>query len=129
MIAVPISIGIALFVTEVAPRRFRKPIVYMVDLLAAIPSVVFGLWALRRAHRARWPTSTRASHDATSGIPLLSDLTADPSPTGLSFMTAGLIVAIMITPIITSLTREMFATTPAGAEGGGATASARRAGR
>ena len=49
---------------------------------------------------------------ATSGIPILKTLTADPSPTGLSFMTAGIIVAIMITPIITSLTREVFATTP-----------------
>ena len=46
MIAVPVSIGIALFVTEVAPRRLSKPIIYVVDLLAAIPSVVYGLWAL-----------------------------------------------------------------------------------
>ena len=46
MVSVPISLGIALFVTEIAPRPFRKPIVYIVDLLAAIPSVVYGLWAL-----------------------------------------------------------------------------------
>ena len=46
VLSVPVSIGIALFVTEIAPRRLRKPIIYTVDLLAAIPSVVYGLWAL-----------------------------------------------------------------------------------
>jgi len=111
VISVPISIGIALFVTEVAPRFARKPIVYAVDLLAAIPSVVYGLWAL---YALRQPLADLYStiSSATSGIPLVSDLTADPSPTGLSYMTAGIVVAIMITPIITSLTREVFATTP-----------------
>jgi phosphate transport system permease protein len=111
VISVPISIGIALFVTEVAPRFARKPIVYAVDLLAAIPSVVYGLWAL---YALRQPLADLYSSvsSATSGIPVISTLTADPSPTGLSFMTAGIVVAIMITPIITSLTREVFATTP-----------------
>ena len=52
MIAVPISVGIALFVTEVAPRQARLPIVFVIDLLAAIPSVVFGLWMLRAARAA-----------------------------------------------------------------------------
>ncbi|MFN8026521.1 MAG: phosphate ABC transporter permease subunit PstC [Acidimicrobiia bacterium] len=111
LISVPVSIGIALFVTEVAPRRARKPIVYAVDLLAAVPSVVYGLWAL---YALRQPLADLYSSisSATSGIPLVKELTADPSPTGLSYMTAGIIVAIMITPIITSLTREVFATTP-----------------
>ena len=113
VISVPVSIGIALFVTEIAPRRLRKPIIYTVDLLAAIPSVVYGLWALARAApaaRRHLPEhlvgDVAASRSSTT-------LTADPSTTGLSFMTAGIIVAIMITPIITSLTREVFATTPA----------------
>jgi phosphate transport system permease protein len=111
LIAVPISVGIALFVTEVAPRPFRKPIVYAVDLLAAIPSVVYGLWALAVL---RQPLSDIYSSisSATADIPLLKTLFANPSPTGLSYMTAGIIVAIMITPIVTSLTREVFATTP-----------------
>ncbi len=109
--SVPVSIGIALFVTEVAPKSLRKPIVYTVDLLAAIPSVVYGLWAL---YVLRQPLADIYSSisDATSGIPVLKTLFADPSITGLSFMTAGLIVAMMITPIVTSITREVFATTP-----------------
>jgi phosphate transport system permease protein len=111
VIAVPISIGIALFVTEIAPRRMRKPIIYSVDLLAAIPSVVYGLWALAVLTQPLADIYDSIS-SATSGIPVIGDLTADPSPTGLSFMTAGIIVAIMIVPIITSITREVFATTP-----------------
>jgi phosphate transport system permease protein len=112
LISVPVSVGIALFVNEIAPRPLRKPIVYAVDLLAAIPSVVYGLWALY----ALTPKPLFDVYDwissATSGIPLISDLTADPSSSALSYMTAGIIVAIMITPIVTSLTREVFATTP-----------------
>ena len=111
LISVPVSVGIALFVTEVAPRRVRKPIIYAVDLLAAIPSVVYGLWAFAALRQPLADVYSSIS-SATSGIPLVKELTADPSPTGLSFMTAGIIVAIMITPIITSLTREVFATTP-----------------
>src|SRR5436190_5704270 len=111
IIAVPISVGIALFVTEIAPRRLRKPIIYSVDLLAAIPSVVYGLWASIVLTQPLADIYSSIS-SATSGIPLIGDLTADASPTGLSFMTAGIIVAIMIVPIITSITREVFATTP-----------------
>jgi phosphate transport system permease protein len=111
LIAVPISVGIALFVTEIAPNWLRKPIVYAVDLLAAIPSVVYGLWALFVLVQPLADIYSNIS-SATSGIPVISSLTADPSPTGLSFMTAGIIVAIMIIPIVTSLTREVFATTP-----------------
>jgi phosphate transport system permease protein len=112
LISVPISLGIALFVTEIAPNWLRKPIVYSVDLLAAIPSVVYGLWALA-VLTGPLANIYDSISSATSGIPIISDLTADPSVTGLSFMTAGIIVAIMITPIITSLSREVFATTPA----------------
>jgi len=111
LISVPVSIGIALFVNEVSPKAFRKPIIYIVDLLAAIPSVVYGLWALAVLTQPLADIYQSIS-DATSGIPIIGDITADPSKTGLSFMTAGIIVAIMITPIITSLTREVFATTP-----------------
>jgi len=112
LIAVPVSIGIALFVTEVAPRPLRRPIVYTVDLLAAIPSVVYGLWAF--IVLGPWLVNIFDSvSSATSGVPLLSDLFAEPSKTGDSYMTAGIVVAIMITPIITSITREVFATTPA----------------
>jgi phosphate transport system permease protein len=111
LLALPISIGIALFVTDVAPRSIRRPIVYTVDLLAAIPSVVYGLWALFVLTEPLASLFESVS-DATAGIPLLSTLFADPSASGKSFMTAGVIVAIMITPIITSITREVFATVP-----------------
>ena len=111
VLSVPVSVGIALFVNEVSPRRFRKPIIYTVDLLAAIPSVVYGLWALAVLTQPLADIYQSIS-DATSGIPIISDLTAEPSKSGLSYMTAGIIVAIMITPIVTSLTREVFATTP-----------------
>jgi len=85
-ISVPISLGVALFVTQIAPRRWRMPIVYVMDLLAVVPSVVFGLW----------------------GVMVLSQ----HFHLGRSFMTAGIILAIMITPIITSLAREVIETTP-----------------
>jgi phosphate transport system permease protein len=111
IIAVPISVGIALFVNEIAPTWLRKPVVYAVDLLAAIPSVVYGLWALFVLVQPLSDIYSSIS-SATSGIPLIGTLTSEPSATGLSYMTAGLIVAIMITPIVTSLTREVFATTP-----------------
>jgi phosphate transport system permease protein len=111
IISVPISVGIALFVTEIAPTWLRKPVVYAVDLLAAIPSVVYGLWALFVLAKPLADNYANIS-SATSGIPVISTLTASPSASGLSFMTAGIIVAVMITPIITSITREVFATTP-----------------
>src|SRR5947209_7829504 len=96
VISVPVSIGIALFVTEVAPRRLRKPVVYTVDLLAAIPSVVYGLWAF--IVLGPWLVNIFDSvSSATSGVPVLSDLFAEPSKTGDSYMTAGIVVAIMIT--------------------------------
>jgi phosphate transport system permease protein len=85
-IAVPISLGVALFVTQIAPRKWRNPIIYVMDLLAVVPSVVFGLW----------------------GVMVLSHYFS----LGRSFMTAGIILAIMITPIITSLAREVIETTP-----------------
>jgi phosphate transport system permease protein len=109
VIAVPVSLGIALFLTEVAPRQLRGPVVYIVDLLAAVPSVVYGLWGILFLGPKISGFYGKAS-SAFHGVPLLSRLFAGNS--GRSFMTAGLIVAIMITPIITSLSREVFATVP-----------------
>jgi phosphate transport system permease protein len=112
VIAVPVSVGIALFATEVAPRKARRPIVYTIDLLAAIPSVVFGLWALRVLETPLADVYSSVSN-ATSGIPILGDIFANPDPSGASVMTAGIVVAIMITPIITAIIREVYATCPA----------------
>jgi phosphate transport system permease protein len=111
VIAVPISVGIALFVTEVAPRRARLPIVFVIDLLAAIPSVVFGLWMLKQI-APELVSVYRDVHSAVNGIPILEDLFGDPSASGLAIMTAGIVVAVMITPIVTAITREVFATCP-----------------
>jgi phosphate transport system permease protein len=108
-IAVPVSIGMALFMTELAPPRLRTPVIYLVDLLASIPSVVYGLWGVLfltvPLHKFYKSVSS-----AFSGVPLLNHLFRGDA--GRSFFTAGLIVALMITPIITSLSREVFATVP-----------------
>jgi phosphate transport system permease protein len=107
VIAVPVSLGIALFLTEVAPRRLRLPVVYVIDLLAAVPSVVYGLWGILFLG-PKIGGLYRDVATATHGIPGLGTLFSGQD--GKSFMTAGLIIALMITPIITSLSREVFAT-------------------
>jgi len=111
VLAVPISVGIALFLSDVAPRRLRRPVSSLVDLLPAIPSVVYGLWGV--IVLAPWITGVydRVS-DITSPVPVLSRLFAGPS-TGRGLFTAGIILALMVTPIITSITREVFDTVPA----------------
>jgi phosphate ABC transporter, permease protein PstC len=110
-VAVPVSIGIALFTTEVAPRWLRKPVTYLVDLLAAVPSVVFGLWGLLVLAPVL-PGFYQNWHDFFSGVPVLGTIFDGAPIAGRSFMTAGLILAIMITPITTSVARETFATVP-----------------
>jgi phosphate transport system permease protein len=111
LIAVPVSVGIALFVTEVAPRWMRRPVVYLVDLLAAVPSVVFGLWGLR-VFAPELQSFYSSLHDAVGGVPILGDVLDGDPISGRSFMTAGIVLAIMITPIITAITRETFTTVP-----------------
>lgn len=110
-LAVPVSIGISLYITEVAPRRARKPVIYTIDLLATIPSVVYGLWGVQVL--APW---IDPHYESIAGwfhsIPVLNTILSGRPVSGVSFMTAGIIVGIMITPIITSLTREVFATVP-----------------
>lgn len=109
-IAVPISVGIALFVTEVAPRRLRSVVVSVMDLLAGIPSVVFGLWGILVLAPALIEPYNSLSR-LVAPIPVVSML-FNGTQTGRSFFTAGLILAVMITPIITSVTREVFTTVP-----------------
>jgi phosphate transport system permease protein len=108
--AVPVSIGIALFLTELAPRRLRGAAITVIDLLAAVPSVVFGLWGVLVVAPALVPVY-RGLHDVFGGIPVLGSLFGEAG-SGRNFMTAGLILAIMVTPIITSISREVFATVP-----------------
>ena len=106
--AVPLSLGISLFITELASKSMRTLVTYVIDLLAAIPSVVYGYWAL-----AVFTAPVRSVYeriaDTLGKLPLLSSLFGGPA-SGASFMTAGLILAVMITPIITSLSREVLLT-------------------
>jgi phosphate transport system permease protein len=111
IIAVPVSVSIALLLTEVVPRRFAQPIVYVIDLLAVVPSVVWGLWGLLVF--APWLNNEIYTPVASglNGIPVLGSLFGEPSAAE-SFMTIGIVLAIMIIPIITSLSREVIATVP-----------------
>jgi phosphate transport system permease protein len=110
--AVPLSIGIALFMTQVASPWLKRPIVAVLDLLAVVPSVVFGLWGILVLAEPIGDFYTHIA-SALSPIPLLGKVFDEPA-SGRSFFTAGVILAIMIIPIITSLTREVFDTTPTG---------------
>ncbi len=110
LIAVPVSVGIALFVTEVAPTRLRSFVVAVMDLLAVIPSVVFGLWGIL-VLAPNISGLYNSVSNAVDSIPVLTTV-FNGTQTGRSFFTAGLILAVMITPIITSVTREVFATVP-----------------
>ncbi len=109
-ISVPLSLGIALFITQVAPSWLKKSMTYVIDLLAVVPSVVFGLWGVlvlapNIKGFYRWLSNT------FDGWPLLGTFFGD-NPQGRSFFTAGIILAVMITPIVVSLSREVIETTP-----------------
>lgn len=107
VIAVPLSLGIALFLTEIAPKWIRGPVAYMVDLLAAVPSVVYGLWGVFiLLPMFLQPVAVWLSKNL-GWIPIFKG-----PATGLSFFGAGVVLAIMIIPIISSLTREVLRAVP-----------------
>ena len=111
VISVPLSVSIALLLTQVVPRRWAQPIVYVIDLLAVVPSVVWGLWGFLVL--APWLQKIYQSiASGLTGVPVLSTFFGGTSVSGTSFFTTGLILAIMITPIVTSLSREVIATVP-----------------
>lgn len=107
LIAVPLSVGVALFISHYAPRRLAQPLGYLVDLLAAIPSVVYGLWGFIWLRPLVEPLyeglSTRLGF-----VPAFADYTAP----GKNMMTAAMVLAVMILPIVTATTREVFLQTP-----------------
>ncbi len=107
IVAVPMSLGVALFLTEYAPRWLRTPIEYAVDLLAAVPSVVYGLWGVLIV----LPYFLRPVGNFVSKHLGFIPIFGGPS-TGLSYFAAGIILSIMITPIITSICREIFRAVP-----------------
>jgi phosphate transport system permease protein len=108
LIAVPFSIGVALFISHYAPARIAVPVAYVIDLLAAVPSVVYGLWGgLALAGEMRPALDWLDAH--LGFVPLFS---GPASTTGRTMLTAAIVLAIMIVPITTAISREVFAQTP-----------------
>ncbi|HSR78726.1 MAG TPA: phosphate ABC transporter permease subunit PstC [Xanthobacteraceae bacterium] len=111
LIAVPIGLLIALFLTELCPMWLRRPIGIAIELLAGIPSIIYGIWGLfvfaPFLQRTLQPTLIATFGD----IPVLSTLFAGP-PYGIGVLTAGLILAIMVLPLVTSISRDVFDAVP-----------------
>jgi phosphate transport system permease protein len=110
-IAVPIGIGIAVFLTESCPQGLRRPIGTAIELLAGIPSIIFGIWGLFVLAPFLQTTVQPALIAAFGSVPVLSALFAGP-PYGIGMLTAALILAIMVLPFITAVSRDVFATVP-----------------
>lgn len=108
IIALPFAIGIALFISHFAPRRLAQGLGYVIDLLAAVPSVVFGLWGITVLAPAVQPFYSWLV-DNLGWIPLFA---GPVSGTGRSILTVAVVLAVMILPIITALSREIFLQTP-----------------
>jgi phosphate transport system permease protein len=111
-IAVPIAIGIATFLTNYVPRRFARPLSILVDLLAAVPSIVFGLWGIFVLAPKLEPIQ-RFLNENLNWFFLFGDGNVSLAGGGTIF-TAGVVLAVMILPIITSVSREVFTLTPKG---------------
>jgi phosphate transport system permease protein len=111
LIGVPVSLGIAIFLTEICPERLRRPIGIAVELLAGIPSIIYGIWGLFVFAPWFQVHVQPLFIDGFANIPVLNQLFAGP-PYGIGMLTAGLILAIMVLPFITSITREVFETVP-----------------
>ncbi|WP_029088287.1 phosphate ABC transporter permease subunit PstC [Brevibacterium album] len=108
IIATPVAVGIALYISHYAPRRIATPVGYVIDLLAAIPSVVYGAWGMVTLAPALVPIYGWL-HEHLGFLPFFA---GDPSTTGRTLATSGVVLAVMILPIITSLCREIFVQTP-----------------
>jgi phosphate transport system permease protein len=112
LIAVPVGIGIAIFLTEICPRLLRQPIGIAIELLAGIPSIIYGIWGLFVFAPFLQQHVQPAIIDVFGSVPFLNQFFAGP-PYGIGVFTAGLIVAIMVIPFISSISRDVFETTPA----------------
>lgn len=108
VIGVPISLGIAVFISEIAPPKIGTPVGFVIEILAAIPSIVYGLWALFVFRFWLSDYIERPLYEAFGGsIPLFAQ-----TPFGLDIFTAGIVLAIMIIPIISSISREILKAIP-----------------
>jgi len=111
LIAVPVGLLIAVFLTELCPMWLRRPIGIAIELLAGIPSIIYGIWGLFVFAPFLQQHVQPLLISAFGDIPLLSDLFAGP-PYGIGILTAGLILAIMVLPFITSISRDVFDAVP-----------------
>jgi phosphate transport system permease protein len=110
IIAVPLAVGAALVITDVAPQRLRGPLSGLVDLLAAVPSVVYGFWGIFALIPAIKPVVNFLAGTLDT-VPVIGVAFAGPF-FGVSYFTAGLVLAIMVLPIIAAVCREVFRSTP-----------------
>jgi phosphate transport system permease protein len=111
LIAVPLGLLIALFLTELCPMWLRRPIGIAVELLAGIPSIIYGIWGLFMFAPFLQRTLQPALIGVFGDVPVLSTLFAGP-PYGIGILTAGLILAIMVLPFVTSISRDVFEAVP-----------------
>ncbi len=107
IIAAPISIGVALFITEMSPKWLKRPVGFMIELLAAIPSILYGLWGLFILVPFIRDWLQKPLSKILGDFPLFTG-----APIGLGMLTAGILLAIMIIPIITALTRDIISVVP-----------------
>jgi phosphate transport system permease protein len=108
LMAVPLSVAVALFISHYAPRRLAQGLGYIVDLLAAVPSVVFGLWGILVLAPAVQPVYSWFTENM-GWFPLFG---GEVSATGRTIFTAAIVLAVMVVPIITAICREIFLQTP-----------------
>jgi phosphate transport system permease protein len=108
LIATPLAIGVALVISHYAPRGVSRALGYVIDLLAAIPSVVYGLWGINFL-APRLAVGYEQLADHLGWLPFFA---GPPATTGRTILTAGVVLAVMVLPIITAITREVFAQTP-----------------
>ncbi|WP_353183000.1 phosphate ABC transporter permease subunit PstC [Bosea sp. (in: a-proteobacteria)] len=112
VIGVPLSLGIAVYLTQLAPAWFKKPVATAIELLAAVPSIIYGMWGLfvfvpLFAQYVQIPLS-----NIVEGMPVVGTILYSRSPSGLGIFTAGIILAFMIVPFIASITRDMLEQIP-----------------
>ncbi len=110
-IAVPVSFGIALFLTELSPAWLKRPLGTAIELLAAVPSIVYGMWGLLVFGPILATYVQQPLQNAFTGVPFIGALVSGP-PVGIGILSAGIILAIMIIPFIASVMRDVFEVTP-----------------
>ena len=112
LIAVPVSFGIALFLTELSPSWLKRPLGIAIELLAAVPSIVYGMWGLLVFGPILATYVQQPLQAVFAGTPYLGALVAGP-PVGIGILSAGIILAIMVIPFIAAVMRDVFEVTPA----------------